>query len=82
MRRGMHPKDAGLEALRRVKANTIEKRLLNRSGNPNFPLNFYILNAKGEYAGVSMYPSRYAVCTENGTQTLDTEPLLPGNPTD
>jgi N4-(beta-N-acetylglucosaminyl)-L-asparaginase len=82
MRRGMHPKDAGLDALKRVKANTIEKRLLNSAGNPNFGLNFYILNAKGEYAGVSMYDATYAVCTENGPQTLKTEPLLPGKPTD
>ena len=29
MRRGKSPKDAGMEALRRIKANTIEKRLLN-----------------------------------------------------
>jgi N4-(beta-N-acetylglucosaminyl)-L-asparaginase len=80
MRRGMHPKDAAMEALRRVKANTIEKRLLNASGNPNFGLNFYVVNAAGEYAGASMYPSKYAVCTENGAQTLDTEPLLQGKP--
>lgn len=78
MRRGAHPKDAGIEALRRVKGNTIEKRLLNEKGNPNFGLNFYILNAKGEFAGVSMYPSKYAVCTENGAQTLKTEALLDG----
>src|SRR5436190_2991084 len=38
MRRGMHPKDAAMDALRRVKANTIEKRLLTASGNPNFHL--------------------------------------------
>ena len=82
MRRGMAPKDAGLDALRRVKSNTVEKRLLNAQGNPNFGLNFYILNAKGEYAGVSMYPARYAVCTEKGPETLDTEPLLQGKPTD
>ena len=82
MRRGMHPKDAGLDALRRVKANTVEKRLLTASGNPSFGLSFYILNAKGEYAGVSMYEATYAVCTENGPQTLKTEPLLPGRPTD
>src|SRR5947207_4482181 len=75
MRRGMHPKDAAMDALRRVKANTIEKRLLNSSGNPNFGLNFYVLNAAGEFAGASMYPSRFAVCTENGAQTLETEPL-------
>jgi N4-(beta-N-acetylglucosaminyl)-L-asparaginase len=82
MRRGMSPKDAGLDALRRVKSNTIEKRLLNGAGNPNFGLSFYILNAKGEYAGVSMYPAKYAVCTENGPETVDCEPLLPGKPTD
>ncbi len=78
MRRGMAPKDAGLDALRRVQANTVEKRLRNSRGEPNFGLNFYILNAAGEYAGVSMYPSKYAVCTEQGPQTLDTEPLLRG----
>ncbi len=82
MRRGAHPKDAALAALRRVAANTVEKRLLNSRNQPNFALNFYVLNAKGEYAGVSMYPSSYAVCTENGPQTLDTEPLYSGKPTD
>src|SRR5438477_9973586 len=80
MRRGAHPKDAGMEVLRRIKANTIEKRLLNTSGNPNFGLNFYVVNAAGEYAGASMYPAKFAVCTENGAQTLDTEPLLQGKP--
>lgn len=78
MRRGMHPKDAGLDVLRRIKANTIEKRLLTANGNPNFHLNFYIVNAKGEYAGVSMYEAKYAVCTESGAQTVATEPLLAG----
>jgi N4-(beta-N-acetylglucosaminyl)-L-asparaginase len=76
LRRGMHPKDAGLEALKRVRANTIEKRLLTREGDPNFQLNFYVLNARGEHAAVAMYPSRYAVCTENGPQVLPVEPLI------
>jgi N4-(beta-N-acetylglucosaminyl)-L-asparaginase len=95
MRRGMHPKDAGLDACRRIKANTIEKRLLNNKGNPNFNINFYALNAKGEYAGVSMYPvnvkeeyssvsiypvASYAVCTEEGPKTVPCEPLLEGKP--
>jgi N4-(beta-N-acetylglucosaminyl)-L-asparaginase len=81
MRRGMHPKDAGLDACRRIKANTIEKRLLNSKGNPNFNINFYALNAKGEYAGVSMYPeASYAVCTEDGPKTLLCDPLLEGKP--
>jgi N4-(beta-N-acetylglucosaminyl)-L-asparaginase len=82
MRRGMHPKDAGLAALRRVAKSTIEKRLLNDRGLPNFGLNFYALNAKGEYAGVSMYEAKYAVCTESGPQTLDMEPLYQGRATD
>jgi hypothetical protein len=64
-------------ALKRIKANTIEKRLLTESGNPKFQINFYALNAKGEYSGVSMYPSTYAVCTEAGPQTIATEPLIP-----
>ena len=55
MRRGMHPKDAGMEALKRIKANTVEKRLRKANGDPNFNINFYVLSASGEYAGVSMY---------------------------
>ena len=82
MRQGMHPKDAGMEALKRIRANTIEKRLLNSRGLPNFGIDFYILNAKGEYAGVGMYPSRFAVCTENGAQTLPVEALFEGKPED
>ena len=81
MRRGTHPKDAGMEALRRIKANTVEKRLLNNRGTPNFYVNFYILNAKGEYAGVTMYQdstARFAICNETGPQTLNCEGLLPG----
>ncbi len=78
MRRGSHPKDAALVALRRVQKNTVEQRLLNKRGLPNFGLNFYALNAKGEFAGVSMYASTFAICTENGAETRNTEPLLPG----
>ena len=80
MRRGSHPKDAGIEALKRVAANTVEKRLLNRQGQPNFGLNFYVLNRDGEHAGVSMYPSHYAVCTEHGPETLPTTALFEGHP--
>src|SRR6266478_2490964 len=85
MRRGAHPKDAGMEALKRIKANTVEKRLLNNKGTPNFYVNFYILNAKGEYAGVTMYQgseAKFAICNENGPQTLSCEGLLAGKPSD
>jgi N4-(beta-N-acetylglucosaminyl)-L-asparaginase len=81
MRRGRSPKDAGMEALRRIRANTVEKRLLNREGNPSFGINFYVLNARGEHAGVTMYEgARYAVCDEAGPRTLPCEALLPRAP--
>ena len=85
LRRGMTPKDAGMDALNRIKTATIESRLLNTRGEPNFNVNFYVLNAKGEHAGVAMYArenSTYAVCTENGAENLLIEPLLEGSPTD
>lgn len=80
LRQGRSPKDAGMEALRRVKANTIEKRLLDDRGNPAFGLQFYIVNKAGEFAGVSMYESQYAVCTENGPETRACEALIAGRP--
>jgi len=85
MRRGAHPKDAGMEALKRIKANTVEKRLLNTKGNPKFGINFYILSAKGEYAGVTMYQgsnAKFAICNDKGPQTLPCDALLPGKATD
>ena len=82
MREGAHPRDAGMEALRRVQFNTVESRLLNARGLPAFGLTFYVLDRQGRYAGVSMYASessRYAVCTENGAELLPLEPLLEGS---
>ncbi len=76
MRRGRSPKDAAIEALRRVQAATVEKRLLGPGGLPSFQLTFYVANKKGEYAGVALYArqdgheKRYAVCTENGPELL------------
>ena len=85
MRRGAHPKDAALEGLKRIQASTVEKRLLNRRGLPNFNIRFFALNARGEYAGVSMYRAEetvFAVCDENGPREETLEPLLEGAPTD
>jgi N4-(beta-N-acetylglucosaminyl)-L-asparaginase len=83
MRRGMSPRDAGMEALKRIKAATIEQRLLNSRGEPNFNVNFYILNARGEHAGVALYAGPtavYGVCTENGAENRPIDPLLSGTP--
>ena len=85
MRRGASPKDAGMAALKRVRANTVEKRLLNSRGLPSFGLSFYVTNKNGDFAGVSMYAterSKYCVCTENGAESLPLEPLFEGSWTD
>ena len=86
MRSGMSPKDAGMAALKRIVANTSEKRLLNSRGKPNFNVCYYVLDRQGAYAGVALYessgkkPARYAICTENGPQTLPVESLFAGTP--
>jgi N4-(beta-N-acetylglucosaminyl)-L-asparaginase len=82
MRSGMAPKDAGFAAMKRIVANTIEKRLLNGRGQPNFNVTFYIVNAKGEHAGVGLYPARYALCTEDGPKTAAVEAMFTGKPED
>ncbi len=85
LRRGMSPKDAGMEGLRRIQANTVEERLLNSRGLPNFGISFYVLDRSGRHAGVSMYTSlksRYAVCTDNGAALMPLEPLLDGSADD
>src|SRR5687768_15309584 len=82
MRRGMRPKDAGIDALRRIQSATIERRLLNSRAEPNFNVTFYVLNSSGEYAGVALYGgpnATYGVCTENGPESLPIEPLLQGS---
>jgi N4-(beta-N-acetylglucosaminyl)-L-asparaginase len=94
LRSGKHPKDAGMAALQRIKANTVEKRLQKENGDPNFNILFFIVNARGEHAGVSMYGEdegergwagqtnsqfvRYCACDESGPRMLNCEGLLPG----
>lgn len=83
MRQGMSPKDAGMAALARIQQNTVEPRLLNERGLPNFDVRFFILNKEGEYAGVAMYgasESMFAVCDENGAREEALEGLLEGSP--
>jgi N4-(beta-N-acetylglucosaminyl)-L-asparaginase len=79
LRRGMHPKDAGMEALKRVAQNTVEKRLQNKEGKPNFGLQFYVLDKQGRHAGVSLNGKnvRYAVSDENGARLEECEILEP-----
>jgi N4-(beta-N-acetylglucosaminyl)-L-asparaginase len=81
MRRGVHPKDAGMAALRQIVDDTVRPSLLNARGRPNFNVKFYVVNAAGEWAGVALYGGdavRYAVCTENGAELRVCDALLDG----
>src|SRR5262249_28663435 len=85
MRTGMAPKDAAMAALKRVVANTIEKRLLGPNGKPDFNVIYYALNVKGEFACVSMYeterePVKFAVCTEEGPREVKADAMFEGKP--
>jgi len=82
MRQGKHPKDAALEALGRIRAATIEKRLLRPDGLPNFQVKFYALDSTGRHAGVALYGGTdvtYAVATDKGPEVLSMDALLPGS---
>lgn len=86
LRRGLHPKDAGMEAVKRIREKTVEKRLLDGRGQPDFYVSFYIVDRQGRFAGVDLYSTyqgrkrQFAVCTENGPQVLDSESLLGEGP--
>src|SRR5208282_4804634 len=86
LRNGMSPKDAGMATLKRIAANTVEKRLLNSRGRPNFGVSYYILSRSGAHSAVTLYessgkqPVRYAICTEDGPKTLVMEALFAGAP--
>ena len=86
MRNGMSPKDAGIAALKRVVANTSEKRLLNARGQPDFNVIYYMVNIQGDYAATSLYelsgkqPARYAVCTDDNPRTERAEAMFAGSP--
>ena len=84
MSAGRSPKDAGMDALRRVKALTTEKRLLNGKGNPRFSLSFFVLAKSGDVAGVSMYhgPATFVARDGDGPRTVPLEGLLDGQPFD
>lgn len=81
MRAGRAPKDAAVEALRRVDALTTDKRLRNRRGTPRFGLTFYVLAKSGTVAAVAFYAgAKCVVRDEDGTRTVIADALFPGGP--
>jgi N4-(beta-N-acetylglucosaminyl)-L-asparaginase len=62
MRHGIKPMDAILDVLKRICDQTKSPRLLTAPGRPNFDVNFYAFNKKGEYAAARIYKGgSYAV---------------------
>lgn len=55
MRHGMSPVDACLDVLKRICRYTVDAKLLRAPGRPNFEVNFYAVNKKGEFGGARIY---------------------------
>ncbi len=55
LRRGLAPKDAALEACKRIAATNHNPRLRDAKGRPNFDVKFYCINKDGRYAGASLF---------------------------
>ncbi len=55
LRRGAEPKDAALEACKRIAATNHNPRLRDAKGRPNFDVKFYCINKDGRYAGASLF---------------------------
>jgi N4-(beta-N-acetylglucosaminyl)-L-asparaginase len=78
MRRGMPPKEAAMEALKRVARNFDNDR--NRLDAVD--LNFYVLRKDGEYAGASLWGPRdgrgaqFAVATSDGASRVEQSVFL------
>lgn len=72
MRGGASPTDACLEACRRIVRWTVERRLLDDRGRPNFNVEFYAVNKRGEHGSASIWSGgRYAVCVDGETSLQD-----------
>ncbi|HNQ23905.1 MAG TPA: N(4)-(beta-N-acetylglucosaminyl)-L-asparaginase [Phycisphaerae bacterium] len=65
MRRGLSPQDACLEVLHYIAAKTLDPRLLNAEGRPNFGVTFYAVAKDGRFGSASLWSrGQYAVFAE------------------
>jgi N4-(beta-N-acetylglucosaminyl)-L-asparaginase len=77
MRRGAHPTDACLTALQRIVDWTVESRLLDETGRPNFNVNYYAVNKRGETAAAAIWSGRqHSVNDRQGNRLLDSAYLF------
>ncbi len=87
MRKGLHPREACLEVLRRIAATTREKRLRDDQGRPDFSIRFYAVDKKGRYGSASMWsdqkggkPAMFAVADSAGARLEECAYLFDGTP--
>jgi N4-(beta-N-acetylglucosaminyl)-L-asparaginase len=77
MRRGAAPKDALLEACRRIVSTNRNPRLRDAKGRPNFDVHFYALTKDGRFAGASLWPGGpMAVHDGDGARLVECTPLF------
>lgn len=73
MRQGKSPEEACMMACERISRQTKELRLQDDKERPNFNVNFYAINKKGEYGGAAIWNgSKFAINTgEKESRLLD-----------
>ncbi|HEY2159066.1 MAG TPA: N(4)-(beta-N-acetylglucosaminyl)-L-asparaginase [Isosphaeraceae bacterium] len=77
MRRGLAPKDAVMEALKRIAATNKLKRLQDAKGRPNFDIKFYAVTKDGRFAGGSMWAGgKMAVHDGDSAKLVELTPLF------
>ncbi|MFO0910279.1 MAG: N(4)-(beta-N-acetylglucosaminyl)-L-asparaginase [Isosphaeraceae bacterium] len=77
LRNGSTPKDAAIEACRRIAKTTARTpRLLDSKGRPNFDVKFYCVDKSGRFAGASLWAgARMAVHDGEVARLVDCAPL-------
>ncbi len=87
MRAGRTPREACVDALKRIAETTKEKRLLDARGRPAFQIRFYAVSKSGAYGGAAMWsrgatgkPSQFAVADGRGARLEASAFLFDGAP--
>ena len=81
LRRGLAPKDAALEACRRVVATNKNPRLRDAKGRPNFDVKFYCLGKDGRHAGAGLWAgAEMAVHDGEAARLIDCAALYDDKP--
>lgn len=76
LRQGKSPKDAAIEACRRVAQHNLLPRLRDEKGRPKFDVKFYCLAKDGRHAGASLWAGAdMAVHDGDSARKIPCEPL-------